>query len=246
MDHTNLDPFSDAEGVEKMPTGNSFPPSYAKNRPHYEKSQVLDYLAQCEEVMLLNNVQTDRVKKKILVYYLSYGERQVWEQMSKYKTGTYAEFRDQVLSFHPQAQKQAKGNLTRLKLVCAPYMNLQRRDFDALVEFHLMFRHEAKKLEGTIVSNRELAEIYLGALEEGFRDQVLDAMARDNEGEVMKSLVRGTEPLAWDKYLEKAEVLANVRKQFSEGFNFERSGTSILLFLLGDSVSRVSVILRFI
>ena len=183
MDHENLDPTSNAEGVEKMPTGNSFPPSYAKNRPHYEKSQVLDYLDQCEEVMLLNDVQTDRVKKKILVYYLSYGERQVWEQMSKYKTGTYAEFRDQVLSFHPQAQKQDKGDLTRLKLVCAPYMNLQQRDFDALVEFHMMFRHEAKKLEGTIVSNRELAEIYLGALE-GFRDQVLDAMARDNEGEV--------------------------------------------------------------
>jgi hypothetical protein len=127
--------------------------------------------------MLLNDIKTDQVKKKILVYYLSYGERQMWEQMSKYKTGTYAEFQDQVLSFHPQAQKQAKRDLTHLKLVCAPYMNLQQRDFDSLVEFHLMFRHEAKKLEGTIVSNQKLAEIYLGALEEGFCDQVLDAMA---------------------------------------------------------------------
>jgi hypothetical protein len=48
MDPTILDQYSKAEGTEKMSTGNSFPPSYAKNHLHYKKSQVLDYLAQCE------------------------------------------------------------------------------------------------------------------------------------------------------------------------------------------------------
>ncbi|KAJ2934717.1 hypothetical protein H1R20_g2383, partial [Candolleomyces eurysporus] len=226
MDPSILDPTA-TENVEAMPSGQNFPPSYAKNRPHYEKSQILDYLAQCEEVMAINKVETDRVKKMILVYYLSYTEKQVWTQMSKYKTGTYEEFKEQVLSFHPQALKQAKGDLARLKLVCAPYKELQRRDYDALIEFHLLFRNEAKKL-GKLVSNRELAETYLTALHEAFREQVLDAIARDNEATQDRLLVRGDEPLSWEKYLDKAEVLANSRKQFTEDFNFDKAGGSVL------------------
>ncbi|RXW13246.1 hypothetical protein EST38_g12607 [Candolleomyces aberdarensis] len=225
MDTTILDPEI-TENVESMPSGQNFPPSYAKNRPHYEKSQILDYLAQCEEVMTINKVATDRVKKMILVYYLSYTEKQVWTQMSKYKLGTYDEFKEQVLSFHPQALKQAKGDLARLKLVCAPYKDLQRRDYDALIEFHLLFRNEAKKL-GNLISNRELAETYLTALHEAFREQVLDAIARDNEDK-NQPLVRGDEPLSWEKYLDKAEVLANARKQFAEDFNFDKTGGSVL------------------
>ena len=226
MDASILDPEITAN-VEAMPSGQAFPPSYAKNRPHYEKSQILDYLIQCEEVMAINGVTTDRVKKMILVYYLSYTEKQVWTQMSKYRTGTYQEFKDQILSFHPQALKQAKGDLARLKIVCAPYKDLQRKDYDALIEFHLLFRNKAKKL-GSLVSNRELAETYLTALHESFREQVLDAIARDNEGDKDCLLVRGDTPLSWEKYLDKAEVLANARKQFTEDFNFDKGGGSVL------------------
>ena len=227
MDNSILDPSSTEEGLEKMPTGSSFPPSYAKNRPFYEKTNILDYLAQCEEVMAINHVETDRVKKMILVYYLSFSERQVWEQMSQYKLGTYAEFKNQILSFHPQAMKQAKGDLARLRLVCAPYKNVQRKDYDALIEFNLLFRNEANKL-GTLVSNRELAETYLGTLEEGFRDQVLDALARDNEKNKDQELVRGDNPLDWSKYLDKAEKLANARRQFAEDFDFEKGIAGLL------------------
>lgn len=224
-----LDPdVMDGEGLEAMPSGKSFPPNYATNRPRYEKSRILDYTQECEEVMLLNNVQSDRIKKKILCYYLSYSERQVWRQMPMYKAGTYEQFKNEVLSFHPSAMKQAKGDISHLRLVCVPYTNIKRKDYDSLIEFHLLFRHEAGKLEATIVSNRELAELYLGTLDEDFRDQVLEALSQSTGATQTTELVRGKEPLSWEKYLEKAEVLANARKQFSDGFNFERQTGGVL------------------
>ncbi|KAJ2934217.1 hypothetical protein H1R20_g2869, partial [Candolleomyces eurysporus] len=216
------------DGLESMPTGKQFPPNYASNRPRYEKSRILDYIQECEEVMAQNKVETDRIRKKILCYYLTYTERQVWIQMDKYKTGTYEQFKSQVLGFHPEALRQAKGDISHLRIVCVPYVGTKRKHYDSLIEFHLKFRHEAGKLENTIVSNRELAELYLGTLDEDFRDQVLEALALENGNDKEKDLVRGAEPLKWGKYLEKAEHLANVRKQFSDGFNFERQLGSVL------------------
>ncbi|RXW15748.1 hypothetical protein EST38_g10106 [Candolleomyces aberdarensis] len=224
-----LDPeVTTGAGLGKMPTGKQFPPNYASNCPRYEKSRILDYIQECEEVMTQSKVNTDRIRKKILCYYLSYSERQVWMQMEKYRTGTYQQFKDQVLGFHPEALRQAKGDISHLRIVCVPFVGTKRKHYDSLIEFHLKFRHEAGKLETMIVSNRELAELYLGTLDEDFRDQVLEALALETGNDKEKDLVRGAELLAWGKYLEKAEHLANVRKQFSDGFNFKRHLGSVL------------------
>ena len=226
-ENVELDPEATGAGLENMPNGKLFPPNYASHRPRYERERVLDYITECEEVMSVNDVQTDRIKKKILCYYLNYTTRQIWQQMTNYKKGTYKAFKEEVMSFHPEALRQAKGDLANLRIVCGPFMNLLRRNHDQLIQFHLLFKHEANKLENSLVSNRELAELYLGTLEEGFRDQVLEALARATEA-AGRDLVRGDEPLKWEKYLEMAETLANSSKQFTDGFNFDKRGSGLL------------------
>ena len=119
-----LDPDAVGDGLENMPNGKLFPPNYASHRPRYDRDRILDYIAECEEVMSVNEVKSDRIKKKILCYYLNYSTRQIWQQMAKYKTGTYQQFKDEVMSFHPEALRQAKGDLANLRIVCGPFMNL--------------------------------------------------------------------------------------------------------------------------
>ena len=123
-----LDPTQSDENSEAMPSGREFPAKYATNRPKYARERVLDYLLECEELMALTKVTTDRVKKMILCYYLDYGEQQLWTQIKEYKTGSYDEYKKKILEFHPAALKITKGDLATLRMVCQLFIGVMSKN----------------------------------------------------------------------------------------------------------------------
>jgi hypothetical protein len=224
----NTNPLNpDATGLgaeaEELPTSKKeFPATYTNHRPKYDAQdpeKVLDYIKQCEDVMMACKITTDRIKKKVLVHYLDSLEHSYWTQMTNYKTGTYEEFKEEILRMHPAALAQKKGGMARLRGVCAAYQNIRLETYGDLVKFHLLFKAETAKMASTAVSNRELTELYLSTLSVEFRREVLRSVGQAHDFEKNRDFITGAQSLSYLKYMTIAENLAGVEHKFQEGLS---------------------------
>lgn len=216
MANNDLNPEVDAEGISMPTDPKTFPPTYATHRPRYDADKpvsVLEYIKGCEEVMSACKVTDDRIKKKILIHYLDLISQQHWKSLGKWLTGTYEEFKAEIMSYHPTALREQKGGLTQLYSLCDTYRSVtMARPVEAL-QFILKFRAEAKKVVKQGVGNREIVSAFMGTLGETFREKIWEKVQPDTE-----ISVEGELKLEYTALVDMAEKVLRARSVYDERF----------------------------
>lgn len=239
-DADRLNPEVTFVGAEAFPNRREFPLSYSKNRPTYDDEKpelVLDYIKQCEDVIIACGVTTDRVRKQILVYFLGTQQRGYWKTMSKYTTGTYDEFKQEVIRYHPAAFAQEHGGVTQLRKICLSFQGVSLESSSDVLRFGLYFKAEAAKLGPNAISNRELSELYLATLEEGFRNEVMRKASQDFTASNVMDIVIGPSSIPCSTYIQIAEQMSQARERFGEGFVFGKQSQGGVLRVPGLALS---------
>ncbi|KAF5315638.1 hypothetical protein D9611_004977 [Ephemerocybe angulata] len=223
-----LDPDATGEGFPGLPMSNkNFPNSYSANRPKYDSTkpeEFLEYVRQVEDVISACEIIADRLKKKALVHFRDMSEQSLWTTLPEYKTGTYAEFKEKLFLYHPTAALQNRGSLARIQLLCARHQGIGLDASHTLLQFALKFRAEAAKLEKHLMSNNELVNLFLGALDEPFRTKAWEVLSKEAETDDTLEVVAGEKIIPFDRWISCAEKLAVQRERFGERFGGKKGG----------------------
>ena len=211
-----LNPELEAEGNVLPSENKAFPPTYATHRPRYDADHpvsVLDYIKGCEEVMNACKVTDERVKKKILIHYLDRTTQAVWKSLAKWLTGTYDEFKAEVMSYHPSALREQRGGLAQLHHLCDQFRTVtMARPTDAL-QFVLRFRAEAAKVAKQGVGNREIVNVFMNTLSETLKEKLWEKLQTTADITVDGELV-----LAYKDVVDWTEKILRARTVYDERF----------------------------
>ena len=89
-----------------------------KNAPVFETEKPEElgrFFDRIEDWFFDEDIIDDTEKKKRIVKYLDADSEVQWKALSKFSTGTYEEFKSQVMSSYPAAEEVMKGSVTALK-----------------------------------------------------------------------------------------------------------------------------------
>ena len=160
------------------PNRHRMPKPGEKNAPVFdaEKPEELGrFFERVEDWYIDEGVVDDAEKKKYIVKYLDADSEVQWKALSKFATGTYEEFKAQVMSSYPAAEEVMKGSVTALKRKIkkiGPVPTDDRNELLALVRLMTAEIMKLKKITPPIHTNRELVELFLGRLEPEFAARV--------------------------------------------------------------------------
>lgn len=124
---------------------------------------------------IVDNVE----KKKRIVRYLDADSEVQWKALSKFSTGSYEEFKAQVMASYPAAEEVMKGSVTALKRKIKKIGPVAPDDRDELLSLIRIMTAEImklKKITPPIHTNRELVELFLGRLDAEFAARVANKL----------------------------------------------------------------------
>jgi hypothetical protein len=154
-----------------------------KNAPTFdtEKPEELGrFFDRVEDWFLDEEIEDDKEKKRRIVKYLDADSEVQWKALSKFSTGTYEEFKSQVMSSYPAAEEVMKGSVTALKRKIKKLGPVQTDDRDELLSLIRIMTAEImklKKIDPPIHTNRELVDLFLGRLDPEFASRVANKLA---------------------------------------------------------------------
>ena len=154
-----------------------------KNAPAFdpEKPEELGrFFDRVEDWFFDEEITEDEERKVQIVKYLDADSEVQWKALSKFATGTYAEFKSQVMSSYPAAEEVMKGSVTALKRKIKKLGPVQSDDRDELLSLIRIMTAEImklKKIDPPIHTNRELVELFLGRLDPEFAARVANKLA---------------------------------------------------------------------
>ena len=125
-------------------------------------------------------VTDDGEKKKCIVKYLDPEPEAQWKALPKFETGTFTEFKAQVMAAYPKAEEVLKGSVTALKRKIkklGPVAADDRDDLLALVRIMTAEVVKLKNISPPIHTNRELVELFLGSLTKDFAVRVASKLS---------------------------------------------------------------------
>ncbi|PFH51058.1 hypothetical protein AMATHDRAFT_143568 [Amanita thiersii Skay4041] len=153
------------------------PAPEAKDAPKFssEKPETLRrYLTRMEELFNLHKVVDERQKKKHLGRYANAQTEEEWHTLRSFATGSYEDFRKEIIENYPAAATTEGGSLSTLKRICRKYEGLEEEDIDKVMALRRAFLMEATKLSKTpvLASNRELVQYFLETLDRHFHREI--------------------------------------------------------------------------
>jgi hypothetical protein len=166
-----------------------------KNAPTFdpEKPEELGrFFERMEDWFADEGIVDDVAKKKRLVRYLDPDSESQWKALSKFDTGTFAEFQSEVMASYPKAEEIMKGSVTALKRKIREIGPVSPKERDELLSLIRIMTAEVlklKQIQPPIHTNRELVDLFLARLTTDFAGiianklsvQRLVAQANNNE-----------------------------------------------------------------
>ena len=151
------------------PVNKRMPKPGEKNAPSFdpEKPEELNRFFERMEDWFEEDGLGDQDKKKKIVKYLDADSETQWKALSKFRNGTYAEFRAQVMRSYPKAEEVMKGSMTALRRKLKKHGPIAADEKDELLALVRMMNAEVAKLNDIkppIHTNRELVELFLARL----------------------------------------------------------------------------------
>ena len=153
-----------------------------KNAPTFdiEKPEELGrFFDRVEDWFLDEDITDETEKKKRIVKYLDADSEVQWKALTKFSTGTYEEFKSQVMSSYPAAEEVMKGSVTALKKKIkkiGPVSADERDELLTLIRIMTAEIMKLKNIEPPIHTNRELVELFLGCLDAEFAARVANKL----------------------------------------------------------------------
>jgi len=178
----SVQPTASSSGIVNRGPKHRMPKPGDKNAPVFEPEKPEElgrFFDRVEDWFLDEEINDDAEKKKRIVKYLDADSEVQWKALSKFATGTYEEFKSQVMSSYPAAEEVMKGSVTALKRKIKKIGPVQPDDRDELLSLIRIMTAEImklKKIAPPIHTNRELVELFLGRLDADFAARVANKL----------------------------------------------------------------------
>ena len=164
--------LNQGNGRRRMPKpGDKNAPTFDPDKPE-ELGRFFDRV---EDWFMDDDIEEDAEKKRRIVKYLDADSEIQWKALSKFRDGTYQEFKSQVMSSYPAAEEVMKGSVSALKRKIkkiGPVATEERNELLALIRIMTAEVLKLKKISPPIHTNRELVELFLGRLSADFASRV--------------------------------------------------------------------------
>ena len=174
------------ENIPLAPT-RRMPKPGEKNAPTFdaEKPEELSrFFERIEEWYAEEKITDDDEKKRRIVRYIEPESEAQWKALAKYRKGTYAEFKAQVMSSYPEAEDILKGSMVTLKRKIKSFGSIDVEDRQELHNLVRTMTAEVAKLEEIrppIHTNRELVELFLARLTPEFASRVANKLTMERQ-----------------------------------------------------------------
>ena len=154
-----------------------------RNAPEFdpEKPEELGrFFERIEDWFLDEEIVEDAERKKKIVKYLDADSEVQWKALSKFATGTYEQFKSQVMASYPAAEEVMKGSVSALRRKIKKLGPVPADDRDELLQLVRVMTAEImklKKITPPIHTNRELVDLFLERLDPEFAARVANKLA---------------------------------------------------------------------
>ena len=147
---------------QRMPKpGKKNAPTFDPDKPE-ELGRFFDRM---EDWFIDEGIDDTDERKRSIVKYLDADSETQWKALSKFTTGSYEDFKLQVMSSYPAAEEVMKGSITALKKKIKKIGLVVADECDELLSLVRILTAEImklKKISPPIHTNRELVELFLG------------------------------------------------------------------------------------
>ena len=176
------------------------------------------------------NINDDEEKKAFLGKYADQESEEEWKAFENYPKGnSWNDFKEELVANYSEAAE--RSTLARIKQVCREMKGIKLGDLGALYAFRRAFMAEARKLRQPPVAmaNRELVELFIGALSPQFATAVIQFLENKIDAAHQAAVITGigkTPRRPEDKYdLEEVCKAASQVSENSQGmFHLMKSG----------------------
>jgi hypothetical protein len=185
-----------AESVNHRTTTRKMPKPGEKNAPAFdvEKPEELGrFFERIEDWFADEGIENDVEKKRRIVRYLDADSESQWKALSKFRDGTFLEFKAQVMTAYPKAEDVMRGSVSALRKKIkrmGPIAADERDELLSLIRTMTAEVLKLKRIQPPIHTNRELVDMFLGRLTADFAARVAQKLsvhrffAAQNPGEV--------------------------------------------------------------
>jgi hypothetical protein len=154
-----------------------------KNAPEFdpEKPEELGrFFERMEDWFLDEEITSSAEMKKKIVKYLDADSEVQWKALTTFTTGTYEDFKSQVMASYPAAEEVMKGSVAALQRKIKKIGPVPADDRDELLSLVRIMTAEImklKKITPPIHTNRELVDLFLRRLDPEFAARVANKLA---------------------------------------------------------------------
>lgn len=140
---------------------------------------LLRFLSRLDDLFQEKGVADDKKRKEWAVKYTDPTTEEEWRAFTSFDKGTWEDFKKAIIASYPVAANASKGTLRKLRQICANNARIGLEDLEPLEKLIRSFRAEAIKLQKppSLISNRELVELFLGCLNQEFRNSVYNRLS---------------------------------------------------------------------
>jgi len=149
-------------GYSEMPSRNCRKaPKFDRDNPE----ELLRYLDDVEQCLDAAGITDLTEMKNAARKYTDFRTANDWTTLKSYRTGTWDEYKAELISNYPEAANSTSGTFARLDKLCKEYRNLEPQEAGQILAFTRSFAYEGNKLlEKNCASSRELVGKVMGCL----------------------------------------------------------------------------------
>jgi hypothetical protein len=217
------------------PTGQQAPPHVtvtpmplagARGAPCFDGKKVRElprFMRRVEELFIAVGLTDDQEKKESILKYLDIDIEDQWTVLTKYSTGTWNEWKAEILKQYPELGTVKEGSLSQVDDIVQTFKGLNFGTGNLVPEFVREFRTEVHKLMGNqaLLSNHEAVKLFMKAF-------TVDAAKRLSDRLKMGYLAANMLPNAPARAQRRSEDRFDLEEVFDAALEMAHDGTSSL------------------
>lgn len=195
-----------------MAQTNKMPANTSRDAPKFDPDrpgELIRFFKLVEDLFKQCSVTDVAEQKDYAGRYTDSQTEREWQAMDSFDNGTWEKFKAEVIASYPEAKSLTNGSLKALRDICKTHSRLSIKDNSELKSLKRKFNAESKKLltPPSIISNRELVDMFLACLEERFRSEVYTRLSATTATKQATPNFRAEDPYELKEVMEAAELL---------------------------------------
>jgi hypothetical protein len=197
------------------------PSRNCRKAPKFDRDnaeELLRYLEDVEQCLEAAGITDVAEMKNWARKYADLRTANDWTTLKSYRTGTWDEYKAELISNYPEAANSTSGTFARLDKLCKEYRNLEPQEAGQILAFTRGFAYEGNKLlEKHCASSRELVRKVMDCLSpdlaRSLEDRIIIEKGRKRQDAAATTDERHPDdPVPLDEVLE---LLRNIAKDYT-------------------------------